>query len=222
MEYREPFVLLSTGTWSISLNPFNDSLLTNEELKQDCLIYLSYGGSSVKAARLFAGYEHEYQTKRLAAHYKVLPQYFNAVLYDASLCKQLRKNQLEQTEIHTTDALTGQSFFGKRNLYDFETPEEAYHQLILDIMEQQVTSTKLVIRNAPVKKIFVDGGFSKNDVFMILLASAFPDIEVYSAQVAQASALGAAIAIRKAWNDNPLPPGIVSITHFKPVEEIMI
>ncbi|MGN6247266.1 MAG: FGGY family carbohydrate kinase, partial [Ginsengibacter sp.] len=29
--FKEPFVLLSTGTWNISLNPFNDSPLTDEE-----------------------------------------------------------------------------------------------------------------------------------------------------------------------------------------------
>lgn len=220
--YHQPFVLLSTGTWSISINPFNDSLLTNEELKQDCLSYLCYQGSSVKASRLFAGYEHEYQTKRLAAHYGMSPQYFSTVLYDASIYKQLHRNTSLHTSENTTDVLTGQSFFGKRNLYAFKTPEEAYHQLIIDIMEQQVISTKLVMHDAPVKKLFVDGGFSKNDVYMNLLASAFRHIEVYSAQVAQASALGAAIAIKRAWNGNPLPPDTVSLTQFKPVKEVVI
>ncbi|MGZ5255284.1 MAG: FGGY family carbohydrate kinase, partial [Flavitalea sp.] len=32
MSFREPFVLISTGTWCISMNPFNDSPLTIEEL----------------------------------------------------------------------------------------------------------------------------------------------------------------------------------------------
>ena len=30
---RKPFVLVSTGTWSIALNPFNEQLLTTSELK---------------------------------------------------------------------------------------------------------------------------------------------------------------------------------------------
>ena len=33
--FIEPFILLSTGTWCISLNPFNKTPLTNDELKQD-------------------------------------------------------------------------------------------------------------------------------------------------------------------------------------------
>ncbi|HEY0055668.1 MAG TPA: hypothetical protein VGB63_09950 [Pedobacter sp.] len=56
---HEPFILISTGTWCISLNPFNDSPLTDEELKADCLSYLQYNGKPVKAARVFAGFKHE-------------------------------------------------------------------------------------------------------------------------------------------------------------------
>jgi hypothetical protein len=31
---KEPFLLLSTGTWSISLNPFNDESLTDEDIEE--------------------------------------------------------------------------------------------------------------------------------------------------------------------------------------------
>jgi sugar (pentulose or hexulose) kinase len=41
----------------------------------------------------------------------------------------------------------------------------------------------------------VDGGFSKNEWYMRLLARAFPDLEVYAAEVAQASALGATLMV---------------------------
>src|SRR5574337_901432 len=66
VNFHEPFVLLSTGTWCISLNPFNDSPLTTEELKQDCLCYLHYQGKPVKASRLFAGPQYEEGVKRIA------------------------------------------------------------------------------------------------------------------------------------------------------------
>src|SRR3954453_11056905 len=161
--FNEPFILLSTGTWSISINPFNHSTLTSNELRQDCLSFLSFQGDAVKAARLFAGYEHEQQVKRLAAHYNTSTDYYKTVLYDASICNRLHRVQpMAVGESNTS--MIGQSPFGKRNLHDFETCEEAYHQLILDIIKQQVQSTKLVMNDKPVKKIFVDGGFSKNDV----------------------------------------------------------
>ncbi|MEI9908230.1 MAG: hypothetical protein WDO71_00265 [Bacteroidota bacterium] len=46
--FQEPFILLSTGTWCISLNPFNHSQLSDYELDKDCLCYLSYEGKPVK------------------------------------------------------------------------------------------------------------------------------------------------------------------------------
>jgi sugar (pentulose or hexulose) kinase len=69
--FDEPFVLLSTGTWSISLNPFNDRPLTAEELQQDCLCYLTREGKPVKASRLFAGHEHDEAVKKIAADFGV-------------------------------------------------------------------------------------------------------------------------------------------------------
>jgi hypothetical protein len=66
ISFHEPFVLLSTGTWCITINPFNNTMLSDYELDEDCLCYLSYEGKPVKASRLFAGYEHEQQVMRLA------------------------------------------------------------------------------------------------------------------------------------------------------------
>jgi sugar (pentulose or hexulose) kinase len=60
---------------------------------------------------------------------------------------------------------------------------------MLDIMTQQLISTE-VLHNYPVKRVFVDGGFSKNPIFMNLLAAAFPELEVFAASMAQASSLG--------------------------------
>ncbi len=66
ISFHEPFILISTGTWCISLNPFNARPLTAEELKQDCLCYMQYQGMPVKASRLFAGQEHEKGVKKIA------------------------------------------------------------------------------------------------------------------------------------------------------------
>ena len=66
---------------------------------------------------------------------------------------------------------------------------------MLDIIAQQYFSTSLVLEGTKVRRIFVDGGFSKNLVYMNLLALVFPDIEVFAASMAQATAIGAALAI---------------------------
>ncbi len=211
--FHEPFILLSTGTWCISLNPFNQSQLTNNELNQDCLCYLSYEGKPVKASRLFAGYEHEQQVKKLSLYFNKPYDYFTTVALDMDIIKKL-KPEKEKARSISMKPMIGQSTFADRKLDDFLNYEEAYHQLIADIIWQQIKSTNLVLRGTGVKKIFVDGGFSKNVIYMYLLAKAFPAIEVYAASVAQASALGAALAIHKHWNKEALPVNIIELKSY--------
>jgi sugar (pentulose or hexulose) kinase len=212
--FSEPFILLSTGTWCISLNPFNHTLLSDYELRRDCLCYLSYQGKPVKASRLFAGYEHEQQVMRLAEHFNTAHDQYKTVKYDALLAKKLQRfHSLEKLDY--TTAMVQQSAFKHRGLSSFETYEEAYHQLILDIVLQQVQSTKIVLNGTSVKRIFVDGGFSNNTVYMNLLANTLPGIEIFAADVPQASSLGAAVAIHEHWNKNPLPRDLITLKHFK-------
>ena len=202
--FSEPFVLISTGTWCITLNPFNDTALTETELKQDCLCYMSYRGEPVKASRLFAGNEHEIETKRLAAHFNTAANHYKNVEYDIKIITALTGKDPKAPAIK----------FGERNLADYKDYETAYHRLILDIMWQQLASTKLVIQEDKVNRIFVDGGFSKNSIYMHLLAEAFPKMEVYAASVAQATAVGAALAIHKHWNSKPLPGDIIDLKFY--------
>ncbi len=219
--YREPFVLLSTGTWSISLNPFDNTPLTHNDLQHDCLCYLSYKGRRVKASRLFAGNEHEQQIKRLAAYFNMPVDYYKTICYDPSLYSNLNETK-SNDPVENNEVMIGESSFGKRNLQQFASYNEAYHQFIHDVIVQQKTSTKRVMENAPVKTIFVDGGFSKNDVYMNLLADAFPHNEVYSAVLPQASALGAAIAIKEAWNPFSLPHNLIELKRFYPSNQAII
>ena len=209
--FSEPFILISTGTWCISLNPFNNNPLTVDELHQDCLCYMEYHGRPVKASRLFAGNEHEIQTKRLAEHFHKPADHYKKVKYDASLIQSSSK---VRAKIGEDDMLMKQSAFGARNLADFTSYEEAYHCLMLDIMSQQQASTQLVIQNTGVKRIFVDGGFSKNVVYMNLLAEAFPHFEVFAASVAQATAIGAALSIHKYWNTKTIPGDMIELKYY--------
>ncbi|MET6996573.1 FGGY-family carbohydrate kinase [Chitinophaga defluvii] len=211
--FSEPFVLISTGTWCITLNPFNQTPLTSAELQQDCLCYLEYHGKPVKASRLFAGNEHEQQTKKLAEYFNVPLDFYKTVEFDPAIVSRLQKAQLiNNTSIANTD--TNLLFFKSLDPSQFASYEDAYHQLLLNIIVAQKYSTGLVLDNTNVKRIFVDGGFSKNPVFMHLLAAAFPGMEVYAASVAQATAIGAALAIHKHWNHLPLPGDLVALKYY--------
>ncbi|RPE14099.1 carbohydrate kinase [Chitinophaga lutea] len=198
IQFREPFVLISTGTWCISLNPFNDTPLTQEELAQDCLCYLSYEGKPVKASRLFAGNEHEQEVKRIAAHFNQSALHYRTITYDAGIMRGLKPG-----------------VFGERDLSVFSSDVEAYHQLMLDIAMQQYHATQLVLQDQPVKRIFVDGGFGKNDLYMHLLANLFPETEIYAATIPQATALGAALALHAAWNSRPVPGSLIGLKRYE-------
>jgi sugar (pentulose or hexulose) kinase len=219
--FQEPFVLISTGTWCISMNPFNHTPLTADELDQDCLCYLHYQGAPVKASRLFAGQEHEDQVKRIADYFQTDPVRYRSINYNADLVAGLKKEKSLQ---HNWDSkkLIGESLFATRDLAFFENDEEAYHQLVMDIMERQLASTQLILNNSTIKRIFVDGGFSGNSIYMNLLALAFPGLEVFAASVAQATALGAALAIHKNWNHLSLPNDLIKLRFYSVTQDIIL
>ncbi|MFD2162100.1 FGGY-family carbohydrate kinase [Paradesertivirga mongoliensis] len=219
--FHEPFVLISTGTWCVSLNPFNESPLTSDELKSDCLCYISYKGKPVKASRLFAGNEHEQQSKRISEHFNKAKDFYKSVKFNSTTLAKLQGNAKVAGAAADWDNLAS-SGFEKRELSAFASADEAYHQLMVDLVNLQAISTNMVVKNTAVKRIFVDGGFSNNSIYMQLLASAFPDLEVFAASVAQATSIGAALAIHKHWNSQSLPTNIIDLKFFSASQEIEI
>lgn len=198
--FDEPFLLLSTGTWCITLNPFSTEPLRPDELRRDCLSYLSYRGEPVKASRLFAGSEHERATKHLAAYFHCDETAYQGVPFDRTLLSQVRERFRQVPPERADWTNLKDSAFAERNLNEFDRYDQAYVQLMLDLMAQQIASIRLARGSTPVRRLFVDGGFSRNPWYMTLLAEAFPELEVYASELAQASALGAALAVEAAWN----------------------
>ncbi len=188
LQSSEPFALLSTGTWCITLNPFNSTPLTVAELERDCLCYLTYEGKPVKASRLFSGHVHEEKCRALSKHFAVSENAYKTVVFQES------KSWSE-------------------NFTDFGSFEEAYNALVKHLVDQQIDATNLVLQ-PKIKTIFVDGGFSQNKIFMKLLAEAYPDKKVYAATVTQASALGAALVIHDDWNRKPLRNDLLKLTTY--------
>lgn len=206
LNFHEPFILISTGTWCISLNPFNDEGLTKEQLEKDCLFYMTYAGTPVKASRLFAGYEHDVQTKRIAEHFQVTTGRFKQIEIDWSLIDKLSTGKEIPSSL---DA------FGQVDLNNFADYVEAYHAFMLYLVAAQVASTRLILAEKRIKRIFVDGGFSKNNIFMNLLAKTFGNIELYAASMAQATAIGAALVIHDQWNRQSVPSDIIELRYYR-------
>lgn len=204
VNFTEPFILLSTGTWAIAFNPFNSSPLSAQELDKDCLFYLNYKGNPVKASRLFLGNEHDIQAKRIADYFGVSPVYFRTLTIDWSFIEKFAYEFNGQLDT-----------FSKLELSIFESPNQAYHALMVALVDAQIQALNLVENpKVPIKRLFVDGGFSKNQIFMSLLANRLNGIEVYAASMAQATALGAAMVIHDQWNSQPVPRDLIHLKYF--------
>jgi sugar (pentulose or hexulose) kinase len=194
-------VLVSTGTWSITLNPFDHVPLADEELEKDCLCYLQYTGKPVKASRLFLGNAHEKGAERIASHYAIPADFYTAIRFDQGL------SALAQERLLSKDC----SSFEAVDLMEVASPDLAYNILLAVLVKKQIESIDLVLKHQGAESIFVDGGFSKNHVFMSTLASHYQNKKVYAAEVAQATALGAALAIHDAWNPNPIGEDLINL-----------
>jgi sugar (pentulose or hexulose) kinase len=199
--FDNPFVLVSTGTWSISLNPFDHVPLVDEELEKDCLCYLQFTGKPVKASRLFLGNAHEKGAERIASHYAIPADFYTAIRFDQGL------SALAQERLLSKDC----SSFEAVDLMEVASPDLAYNILLAVLVKKQIESIDLVLKHQGAESIFVDGGFSKNHVFMSTLASHYQNKKVYAAEVAQATALGAALAIHDAWNPNPIGEDLINL-----------
>jgi sugar (pentulose or hexulose) kinase len=208
----EPFALISTGTWCITLNPFNHSPLTHFELTQDCLCYLTYTGQAVKAARAFIGNEHEQQVMRLTTHFGQQAEAWQQIAYQAERVEAMAALP-PPTFTKGADGLL-QSGFANRPLDDFTSLEAAYTRLMMDLVALQVHSARLVLHGSNVQQVLVDGGFGRNALYMQLLANALAEYRVSAAEVPQATALGAALAIHSSWHSGALPAHLVQLKHF--------
>jgi sugar (pentulose or hexulose) kinase len=217
ISFKDPFVLISTGTWAISLNPFNTSPLTKDELECDCLCYLQYRGAPVKASRIFAGHFHDVEVERIASH-------FNQKA-DRYLRLELNPDRFSKIDTQSVVGKDPKSVlkelpFSRRELSDFPDDESAYYQLLYDLVVQQYASTQLVIKGTTVKRIYVDGGFGNNAIYMNLLAGLFPDVEVYASSIPQATAIGTALSIHDSWNGGQLPNDIIVLKRYAAIRNL--
>ena len=223
MGIPEPFLLISTGTWCISLQPFNNVPLSAEELKNDCLCYLSFQGNPVKASRIFSGHEHDEQVKLLSNYFQQPSDHYKNIQFDKDLARQVIKLNLGSPSFnpfHNSNELQ-QSPFRHRALKDFKDFSEAYHQLLFDLAVLQQQSSQWVLNGAEVNDIYIDGGFSNNEIFMQLLAYVFRGKKVYAAALPQSSSLGAAMVIHSAWNSNKINNNLLRLKYYPFPEELL-
>jgi len=199
------FLLLSTGTWCINMNPFNSEILTAEQLDHDCLCYMSVTKQPVKSSRLFLGHLHETAVNSMTEHFRKKPDYYKTVRPDESLLGICKKKYGEK-RFFFENLPYSRELKGKYDLFTFKTFEEGYHQLMVELAELTVESIDLVIpSDDDTENIYITGGFANNQLFLRLISDAYPTKNVYTSEISNATALGAALVVLSSLEPDKKP-----------------
>ena len=200
------FLLMSTGTWCINMNPFNTEKLTAEQLDNDCLCYMSIARQPVKSSRLFLGNLHETGLKIITDHFRKTDDYYKKVKADFKLSDFLAA-RLNGKKVFFQTGPYSRNIKEYIDLYEFNNFEEAYHQLMNELGDLTIEAVRMVLpENDVTENIYITGGFSKNKLFCYIMSKAYPSKMVYTSEIANGSALGAALVV--AGSHAPLNLGL--------------
>lgn len=190
---KKKFVLISTGTWSISLNPFTDQdAISKNPNNKDFINYMRINGLPVKATRLFLGNEYKIQISKLHKYFGVSEDYHRHVKFDYDTYFEII-NDFEY--MYKWESLSTKDMPSETKI-PYNKFEDAYHQLMTELVLLQLESIKNVIGDDKIKRLYVDGGFSDNDLYIKLLSHYFRDNKkLRTTDSSLGSALGAAISI---------------------------
>ncbi len=209
----ENFILISTGTWCINMNPFNHEPLTREQLRSDCLAYLSINQKPVKSSRLFMGHIHDVNLGRINEHFGIKDDRYKRISPDSGLMAgRLSSGQGNRRFFRNPES--GRYLDDSVDLSSFSSYQEAYHHMVFDLTELCIESINLIIPEPRrIQNFYVTGGFARNNIFMSYLSSRLSGDNVYTSEVDNATALGAALILwRKVEKaDRSLPDlGLIS------------
>lgn len=189
---RGNFLLVSTGTWCINMNPFNTQKLTSEELSMDCLCYMSINMQPVKSSRLFLGHLHEAAIKLMSGYFKIQEESFKLIKPDMKLFNKL-STKFSHNKVFLGEGESSRQLKEDPDLFEFDHFVEAYHQLMIELCDLTVESINLVDAGVgDLQNLYITGGFSKNDLFVKLIASSYPHMKVWTSEISNATALGTA------------------------------
>ncbi len=191
---RNPFILISAGTWFVNFNLFNTRTLTTGQLNKDCQHYMTPEGSGVKASRVYLGGEHDYQTKRIAQYFKLKDDFYKSVTYNADILQHPAPDF-----IPSLINKTGCEPFKNRSEWmvsAFANAACAYHHL-LDGLSDLLIGSLDMIQAKEIPLIYMDGGFSSNEIFCNILAEKLDGQTLSIPDSSYATALGAAIHITR-------------------------
>lgn len=188
---KKKFALVSTGTWSIVFNPFTKKPIADTTADENTINYMRINGKPVKATRLFLGNEYKIQVKKLDKHFGVSEEYHRNVSFDYEVFFEIMK---DFQPCFKWESIKVPNMPKKTNI-TYNKFEHGYHQLMIELVTLELESIKKCIGTDVIKRLYIDGGFSNNDLYIKLLSHYFRGMKLRTTDASLGSALGAAISI---------------------------
>jgi sugar (pentulose or hexulose) kinase len=205
------FVLNSTGTWCVMMNPVQEYGFAKDELGKVVFFNIAAFGTPVKTAIFLGGQEFETWSKILMERHRRddFPPYeeepYRNILRNAD-CFLLPELVAGSGQFPGSKPRIVEG--GKTYHYEgiasganlppcFNDYEQGFAVLRISLVMQSLTALERT-GLAPGAVIFTEGGFRKNEAYNRLLSAAFTDNKVYLTGIAEATALGAAMTAKMA------------------------
>jgi sugar (pentulose or hexulose) kinase len=210
----EGFILNSTGTWCVIMNPVKKYGFAQEELGKVVLFNISAFKTPIKTAIFLGGQEFEIWSALFMKKYgrDDIPgwdyELYSHILKEKRifLLPELTpgSGQFPASRARITE--DGKNyFFDTQDLADCSA---AYEELFACLRISLVMQTLTALERSGIKKgfeeVYTEGGFRKDESYSRLLSSALKDNRVYLTDVNEATALGAAMTAKMALTGKPL------------------
>ena len=193
-EGDKEFVLLSTGTWIIAMNPFSKEKLTQNQLTNNCLCFMTPEKQQVKSSMQFLGRLHEVYLEPLADKFSTDIDTHLELGLDSEYCAKLIK---ENNRVFLSEGIDTDFEAKPALVSQFETYKEAYYQLTYEISKKVITGLELILdKNNSLSEVFISGGFNRNEMFVEFLSLMKKDVTFKISDSKSESALGAALMMK--------------------------
>ncbi|EPR70454.1 Rhamnulokinase RhaK in alpha-proteobacteria [Winogradskyella psychrotolerans RS-3] len=199
-EKDNEFILLSTGTWIIAMNPFSKETLTQHQLKNNCLCFMTPQKQQIKSSMQFLGKIHEVYITALSSYFKIDIDTHLHLELNETLCKALINTN---ARVFLSEGIDSDFEAHPYLLTNYTNYETAYYQLIFEISKKVIQGINLISdENSAIKDVYISGGFNKNVIFISFLKLLKNDIEIKISDCKNESALGAALMMKSYIKSN--------------------
>lgn len=207
------FILNSTGTWCVIMNPVEKYGFAPEELGKVVFFNISAFGTPIKTAIFLGGLEFE----TWSGFFKKQHGRADIPDWDEGLYRRILK---ERRLFLLPELTAGSGQFpssrarivedGKNYFFDAADTfpcSAGYEELFAVLRISLVMQTLTALERAGIEKgyeVYTEGGFRRDESYSRLVASALADNKVYLTNIAEATALGAAMTAKMVLTGKPL------------------